>query len=99
MLCLLQIFAKYCAGELNTNPWSEAEGLQPETVQINDKLVKINSQGFLTINSQPAVNGEKSDSPSVGMCAHLSAAIFSVMSNSAVAVTKSLLLWKACGSR
>jgi methylenetetrahydrofolate reductase (NADPH) len=61
-----KIFAKYCAGELNTNPWSEAEGLQPETVQINDKLVKINSQGFLTINSQPAVNGEKSDSPSVG---------------------------------
>ncbi len=68
MLCLLQIFAKYCAGELNTNPWSEAEGLQPETVQINDKLVKINNQGFLTINSQPAVNGEKSDSLSVGMC-------------------------------
>ncbi len=94
MLCLLQLFAKYCAGELNTNPWSEAEGLQPETVQINDKLVKINNQGFLTINSQPAVNGEKSDSLSVGMCP-----ISSLMSNSAVTVTKSLLLWKACGSR
>lgn len=62
----LQIFAKYCQGGLSTHPWSELEGLQPETVQINEKLVALNSQGFLTINSQPAVNGEKSDCPSVG---------------------------------
>jgi len=61
-----EIFAKYCAGELTTHPWSELEGLQPETVQINEKLVALNKQGFLTINSQPAVNGEKSDSSSVG---------------------------------
>jgi methylenetetrahydrofolate reductase (NADPH) len=61
------IFAKYCQGGLSTHPWSELEGLQPETVQINDKLVALNNSGFLTINSQPAVNGEKSDSPSVGM--------------------------------
>lgn len=60
------IFAKYCQGGLSTHPWSELEGLQPETVQINEKLVALNKQGFLTINSQPAVNGEKSDSPSVG---------------------------------
>ncbi|CAK9857167.1 unnamed protein product, partial [Sphagnum jensenii] len=59
-------FAKYCAGELSTKPWLELEGLQPETVHINEKLVKINNQGFLTINSQPAVNGEKLDSPSIG---------------------------------
>jgi len=61
-----EVFAKYCAGELNTHPWSELEGLQPESVQINDKLVALNKQGFLTINSQPSVNGEKSDSSSVG---------------------------------
>lgn len=60
------IFAKYCEGGLSTHPWSELEGLQPETVQINEKLVALNKSGFLTINSQPAVNGEKSDSPSVG---------------------------------
>jgi methylenetetrahydrofolate reductase (NADPH) len=60
------IFAKYCQGGLTTHPWSELEGLQPETVQINEKLVSLNNAGFLTINSQPAVNGEKSDSPSVG---------------------------------
>jgi methylenetetrahydrofolate reductase (NADPH) len=34
------------------------DGLQPETKIIDDQLVKINQKGFLTINSQPAVNGE-----------------------------------------
>jgi methylenetetrahydrofolate reductase (NADPH) len=43
------------------------DGLQPETKIIDDQLVKMNQKGFLTINSQPAVNGEKSDSPIVGM--------------------------------
>eukprot|EP00249_Psilotum_nudum_P004775 c18272_g1_i2 orf=659-1780(-) len=61
-----ELFSLYCAGKLKSNPWSELEGLQPETFKINDKLVHVNSKGFFTINSQPAVNGEKSDSPSVG---------------------------------
>ncbi|XP_047325264.1 probable methylenetetrahydrofolate reductase [Impatiens glandulifera] len=59
-------FKKYCLGELKSSPWSELEGLQPETKIINEQLGDINSKGFLTINSQPAVNGAKSDSPSVG---------------------------------
>ncbi|XP_047316341.1 methylenetetrahydrofolate reductase 1-like [Impatiens glandulifera] len=59
-------FKKYCLGELRSSPWSELEGLQPETKIINEQLGAINSKGFLTINSQPAVNGTKSDSPSVG---------------------------------
>ncbi|EFJ29329.1 hypothetical protein SELMODRAFT_146279 [Selaginella moellendorffii] len=59
-------FANYCAGKLKSFPWSELEGLQLETKKINSELVKINKDGFLTINSQPAVNGEKSDSPAVG---------------------------------
>jgi len=42
------------------------DGLQPETKIIDEQLMKINQKGFLTINSQPAVNGEKSDSPTVG---------------------------------
>ncbi|EFH52005.1 hypothetical protein ARALYDRAFT_905738 [Arabidopsis lyrata subsp. lyrata] len=45
---------------------SFAHGLLPETKIINDQLVKINSKGFLTINSQPSVNAERSDSPTVG---------------------------------
>ncbi|GMY33007.1 methylenetetrahydrofolate reductase 2-like [Fagus crenata] len=59
-------FKKYCLGKLRSSPWSELDGLQPETRIINEQLGKINIKGFLTINSQPAVNGEKSDSSSVG---------------------------------
>ncbi|PIA59759.1 hypothetical protein AQUCO_00400570v1 [Aquilegia coerulea] len=59
-------FAQFCLGKLKSSPWSELDGLQPETKIINEQLENINLKGFLTINSQPAVNGEKSDSPSVG---------------------------------
>lgn len=56
----------FCMGKLKSSPWSELDGLQPETKIINEQLGDINSKGFLTINSQPAVNGLKSDSPAVG---------------------------------
>ncbi|XP_058184196.1 methylenetetrahydrofolate reductase (NADH) 2-like [Rhododendron vialii] len=59
-------FLKYCLGNLRSSPWSELDGLQPETQIINEQLGSINSKGFLTINSQPSVNGAKSDSPIVG---------------------------------
>ncbi|KAG8369333.1 hypothetical protein BUALT_Bualt14G0000500 [Buddleja alternifolia] len=59
-------FVKFCLGKLRTNPWSELDGLWPETKIINEQLGNINLKGFLTINSQPAVNGAKSDSPTVG---------------------------------
>ncbi|KAH0745321.1 hypothetical protein KY285_006978 [Solanum tuberosum] len=59
-------FKDYCLGKLRSCPWSELDGLQPETKIINEKLGQVNTKGFLTINSQPAVNAEKSDSPSVG---------------------------------
>ncbi|KAG8377621.1 hypothetical protein BUALT_Bualt08G0052100 [Buddleja alternifolia] len=59
-------FMKFCLGKLRSNPWSELDGLQPETKIINEQLGSINLKGFLTINSQPAVNGAKSDSSSVG---------------------------------
>ncbi|KAA8532198.1 hypothetical protein F0562_006660 [Nyssa sinensis] len=61
-----EIFKKYCLGNLRSSPWSELDGLQPETKIINEQLGSINLKGFLTVNSQPAVNGAKSDSPSVG---------------------------------
>ncbi|KAK4707826.1 hypothetical protein R3W88_028751 [Solanum pinnatisectum] len=59
-------FKDYCLGKMRSCPWSELDGLQPETKIINEKLGHVNMKGFLTINSQPAVNAEKSDSPSVG---------------------------------
>ncbi|XP_023545804.1 methylenetetrahydrofolate reductase 2-like [Cucurbita pepo subsp. pepo] len=59
-------FMKYCLGKLRSSPWSELDGLQAETRIISEQLGKINMKGLLTINSQPSVNGERSDSPSVG---------------------------------
>ncbi|KAL1535215.1 Methylenetetrahydrofolate reductase 1 [Salvia divinorum] len=59
-------FMSFCLGKLRSSPWSELDGLQPETKIINENLGSINLKGFLTINSQPAVNGAKSDSPTVG---------------------------------
>ncbi|KAH1046971.1 hypothetical protein J1N35_037755 [Gossypium stocksii] len=59
-------FKSYCLGKLRSSPWSELDSLQPETKIIHEQLGKINLKGFLTINSQPAVNGEPSNSPSVG---------------------------------
>ncbi|CAA0831806.1 Methylenetetrahydrofolate reductase 2 [Striga hermonthica] len=59
-------FMKFCLGKLKSSPWSDLDGLQPETKIINEQLGNINLKGFLTINSQPAVNGVQSDSPSVG---------------------------------
>ncbi|MFH4973756.1 hypothetical protein AB6A40_000465 [Gnathostoma spinigerum] len=48
-------------------PWNEYElGTQPETSLIFDKLIWCNSNGILTINSQPNVNGEPSTDPVVG---------------------------------
>nr|AAL91367.2 chimera1 [synthetic construct]WBT04607.1 Met13 [synthetic construct] len=59
-------FKELCIGNLKSSPWSELDGLQPETKIINEQLGKINSNGFLTINSQPSVNAAKSDSPAIG---------------------------------
>ncbi|KAD3069105.1 hypothetical protein E3N88_36985 [Mikania micrantha] len=61
-----QKFMKYCLGQLKTSPWSELDALQPETKIIDEQLASINLKGFLTINSQPPVNGAKSELPSVG---------------------------------
>ncbi|KAG2188020.1 hypothetical protein INT44_000771 [Umbelopsis vinacea] len=53
------LFAKYCTGDLAALPWC-AQQLDPESEVIRQRLAAINAQGFLTINSQPAVNGAKS---------------------------------------
>lgn len=47
-------------------PWSEMDSLQLETGHIKDQLVALNRRGFLTINSQPRVNGVSSSDPNVG---------------------------------
>mmetsp|Transcript_6984 Transcript_6984/g.7628 ORF Transcript_6984/g.7628 Transcript_6984/m.7628 type:complete len:602 (+) Transcript_6984:78-1883(+) len=55
-----EIFALYIEGKIPITPWCEFS-LQAETGPITTKLAAINRAGFLTINSQPAVNGERSD--------------------------------------
>ena len=46
-------------------PWCELP-LAIESNQISKELIKLNELGFLTINSQPKVNGVSSEDPDVG---------------------------------
>ena len=55
------LFAKYCHGEIRSIPWSDESSLYPETEAIRGQLAHLNERGYLTINSQPAVNGVRSD--------------------------------------
>jgi len=55
------LFAKYCQGLVKSTPWSDESSLYPETEAIRGQLVNLNERGYLTINSQPAVNGVRSD--------------------------------------
>ena len=60
-----EIFAKYVEGKVDRLPWC-AESLQLETVSIIERLSNINRHGFLTINSQPQLNGVDSEDPVFG---------------------------------
>lgn len=55
-----EVFARYVEGKIPILPWSESAP-QAETRVISSALAAINRAGFWTINSQPAVNGERSD--------------------------------------
>lgn len=56
------VFVKFLLGEIPCLPWID-ESLAAETSKIRDQLVTINKSGFLTINSQPQVNGCPSSDP------------------------------------
>ena len=47
-------------------PWNEMEALQLETEHIKHELIALNKAEFLTINSQPSVNGARSDDSKFG---------------------------------
>jgi len=59
------VFAAYCKGTIDRLPWNDTP-LALETTVISDKLVKLNSIGVLTINSQPRVNAVPSTDPKFG---------------------------------
>ena len=56
----------HIAGQVDMLPWNEMENLHPETSSIKDQLIALNTHGYLTINSQPRVNGVRSEDPHVG---------------------------------
>lgn len=56
-----EVFINYINGKIKKLPWCEESELQFEINIIKDLLVKLNSRGLLTINSQPSVNGKPSN--------------------------------------
>ncbi|ROV92613.1 hypothetical protein VPNG_09863 [Cytospora leucostoma] len=59
------LFIRHLQGELRAIPWSEAE-FNDETDTIKDQLVALNSKGWWTVASQPAVDGLPSTDPTFG---------------------------------
>ena len=57
---LSSLFSRFCEGQLAALPWSD-EKPSSETAVIADQLSRLNEMGFLTINSQPAVDGAASE--------------------------------------
>ncbi|KAJ1556157.1 hypothetical protein HK405_006092 [Cladochytrium tenue] len=58
-------FATFCKNELAALPWCD-QPMTSESIGIRDQLASINRKGFLTINSQPAVDGALSSDPVFG---------------------------------
>ncbi|KAI5123516.1 hypothetical protein M0805_006676 [Coniferiporia weirii] len=57
---IAELFARFCLSDLPALPWSD-QVPSAETGVIGAQLAEMNRLGFLTINSQPAVNGARSD--------------------------------------
>ncbi|KAF2685051.1 methylenetetrahydrofolate reductase-like protein [Lentithecium fluviatile CBS 122367] len=62
---ITNLFKRHIEGDLGALPWSE-QGLSPETQTISKELLALNSKGWWTVASQPAVNGVKSTDPVFG---------------------------------
>ena len=56
---LAGLFVSFCEGSLRALPWIDGP-LSLETEAIRADLLWLNKHGYLTINSQPAVNGARS---------------------------------------
>jgi methylenetetrahydrofolate reductase (NADPH) len=55
-----EVFAKYVEGSIPVLPWCETP-VHSETSLISTRLASINRRGYMTVNSQPAVNGDPSE--------------------------------------
>ncbi|RWS24532.1 hypothetical protein B4U80_09776 [Leptotrombidium deliense] len=63
--CYLSQNANKNGIKVKKTPWNDGE-LNSETSLIADKLAEINLKGFLTINSQPNINGAESSDKTFG---------------------------------
>lgn len=59
------LIARYLRDEISCLPWSDSK-ITAETSAIKSNLEDLNMSGFLTINSQPRVNGAASTDPAFG---------------------------------
>ncbi|KAH6659294.1 methylenetetrahydrofolate reductase 1 [Truncatella angustata] len=59
---IADLFVRYVEKDLESLPWSEAP-ITSEADSIREDLISLNKRGLLTVNSQPAVNGAKSNHP------------------------------------
>ena len=57
---IAELFSRFCKSDLPALPWSDQKP-SAETTVIGKQLAKMNLMGFLTINSQPAVDGAPSN--------------------------------------
>jgi methylenetetrahydrofolate reductase (NADPH) len=62
---VVSVFVRFCRGEIAAIPWYDSP-LSTESEGIRERLVDLNRNGFLTINSQPRVDGAPSDHPDFG---------------------------------
>lgn len=63
---LSNLFINFLEGKVKHIPWCEGFEIQKETSRIKSLLLKMNKKNLFTINSQPQVNGIKSDDPIFG---------------------------------
>lgn len=62
---LAQLIISYLKNEIGCLPWSDSP-ITGETESIKSNLIALNANGFLTVNSQPMVNGARSTHPLFG---------------------------------
>jgi methylenetetrahydrofolate reductase (NADPH) len=59
------LFVRFLQGELDRLPWSEG-AISAEADSLKADLISLNQRGFLTINSQPNIDGASSTHPVYG---------------------------------
>lgn len=62
---IINVFLRYLDGKISRLPWNDSK-LAAESKDIFSQVHHLNKNGFLTVNSQPAVNCAPSDHPSYG---------------------------------